>query len=324
MEKAFMFFVCKIYFLLYVILLNHMQSNIIVITGGSGFIGTKLTEELLSHGYSIRILLDKVPSRITNPSVSSIILDLMNDEIKSEYLEGVFGIINLAGVPIFGSWNKKYKDLIYQSRMKTTNSLVSAISKCTVKPQVLVSASAVGYYGNTGSNVITEESPAGNDFLAHVCTDWEHAAVSAEQYGVRAVTIRTANVIGPGGIMGVLVPLFKWHIGGYFGDGTQYMPWIDWRDIVGIYSYALDHDMHGPYNSSTGAVPQKDFMKTIARVMNKYPVWRIPVFAVKLLYGEFSSALTGGTNPSNKKISDVGYQFKVTDLAVSVVDSLKK
>lgn len=300
-----------------------MQPNIIVITGGSGFIGTKLTEELLSRGYSIRIL-DKVPSRITNPAVSSIILDLMNDEIKPEYVEGVFGIINLAGVPIFGLWNKIYKDLIYQSRMKTTNSLVSAISKCTAKPTVLVSASAVGYYGNTGSTIMTEESPAGNDFLAHVCTDWEQVALSTETFGVRVVTIRTANVIGPGGIMGILAPLFTWHIGGYFGKGDQYMSWIDWRDIVGIYTYALDHDMHGPYNSSAGAIAQKDFMKTIARVMDKYPVWRIPVFAVKLLYGEFSSALTGGTNPSNKKISDAGYQFKVTDLAVSVADSLKK
>lgn len=292
----------------------------ILITGGAGFIGTKLSEKLLSLGYGV-VILDKIPSRIVNPNLYSFTLDISKDTLSPDIFRDVCGIINLAGVPIFGRFTKKYKDLVYNSRIGTTKKIVDAIEKLEIKPKVLVSASAIGFY-KISKNILNEESEKGNDFLAHVCIDWESEAKKAESFGVRTVILRTAHVIGPGGLLSVLKGLFEKWIGGYFGNGMQHMPWIFYQDIIDMYIYAIENNLSGVYNTAVESPTQKDFMNTI-RVVTKSPLlWRIPLFAAKLMYLEFADSLTSDFVIDSSKIKKEGFVFSVTNLKDAIEKSL--
>lgn len=296
----------------------------IIITGGSGFIGTLLASKLLSNNYWV-VILDTQPPRITHDNLEFKKIDPANIAIDPVWIDGAHGIINLAGVPIFGRFTEQYKSLVLKSRIDTTTELVSAIGKTTIKPIVLVSASAIGYYGNTNGTAVSESAPAGTDFLAQVCVQWEQQAMEASKLGVRTVILRTAHVIGKGGILGVLVPLFKKWIGGYFGSGTQHMPWIGANDLVDMYIYGLEHDsMNGTYNTAVGNPTQREFMKTIARAVRSPFTWRIPAFIARLLYLEFADALLVDTAVDNTKITSAGFMYTETDLYATVVTSTNK
>lgn len=298
----------------------HMKK--IIITGGSGFIGTLLTQELLRRGYVV-VILDTRTSRIQHEYLESHVVDTSRDGLDSKWFTDVYGIINLAGVPIFGRFTKKYKDLIYRSRIDTTKKLIETISKLSQKPQVIVSASAVGYYGNAFGKSATEQDPAGTDFLARVCVDWEQSALQAEQQGIRTVILRTAHVIGSAGLLGTLVPLFKKWIGGYFGNGMQHMPWIGANDLVSMYIAGIENTaMDGVYNTAVGNPTQKDFMKTIARAVGAPITWRIPTFVAWIMYLGFADALTVDTVIDNTKIKSTGFTYTETDLYDVVMKSI--
>lgn len=290
----------------------------IVITGGAGFVGTLITKKLTEKGIEIRVL-DKTESRLKHALVKSFIIDTSTKDIDPTILDGAFGVINLAGAPIFGRFTKEYKKVIYDSRIKTTENIIKAIDKCSNKPRVLVSASAIGFYGNRGKESLDEGSKPGKDFLAQVCVDWEKSARQAEKFGVRTVCIRTAHVIGKGGLIGVLEKLFKKHIGGYFGNGKQYMPWISANDLVNLYIFAIENeDMRGSYNACVKNESQKDFMKKIAKSLKSWPVWRIPKFFGWLIFLSFIDALTSSTNIENSKLLETGFIFNDTDLEKTV------
>lgn len=294
----------------------------IIITGGSGFVGTLLTQELLAKGYAVSIL-DTRASRIVHEHLESHIVDTSRDTLKPEWFTNVYGIINLAGVPIFGRFTKKYKDLVYHSRIDTTKKLIETLGSLSEKPQAFVSASAIGYYGNTSGNSVTEQQPAGTDFLAQVCVDWEQSALQAEQQGIRTVILRTAHVIGTAGLLGTLVPLFKKWIGGYFGNGMQHMPWIGAHDLVTMYIAGIENTaMHGVYNTAVDNPTQKDFMKTIARVVGVPITWRIPAFVAWMIYLGFADALTVDTVIDNTKIKATGFVYKETDLYTVMMKSI--
>src|SRR5574343_114222 len=286
----------------------------VVITGGAGFIGTLITKRLTEKGIEVYVV-DRTESRIKHALVKSVIVDTANNKIDPTILDGAFGVINLAGAPIFGRFTEKYKKVIYDSRINTTKNLIESIKDCLVKPESLISASAIGFYGNRGDELLDEGSKPGNDFLAKVCIEWERAARDAEQLGVRTVCVRTAHVIGNGGILAVLKNLFKKHIGGYFGNGKQYMPWVSANDLVSIYIYALENkNMRGAYNSAAKSEPQKVFMKKIAKSLGAWPVWRIPKFFGWLIFLSFIESLTSSTNIDNEKIIGAGFIFKDTEL----------
>jgi uncharacterized protein (TIGR01777 family) len=294
----------------------------IIITGGSGFVGTLLTQELLHRGYAVTIL-DTRASHIQHKHLESYIVDTSRDNLDPEWFADTYGIINLAGVPIFGRFTKKYKDLVYHSRIDTTKKIIEAISNLSQKPHVFVSASAIGYYGNTFGNVVTEQHSAGIDFLAQVCVDWEQSALQAEQQGIRTVILRTAHVIGAAGILGTLVPLFKKWIGGYFGNGMQHMPWIGARDLVSIYIAGIENTaMRGIYNTAVDNPTQKDFMKTIARAVGAPITWRIPALVARMIYLDFADALTVDTVIDNAKIKTTGFTYTETDLCAVVMKSI--
>ncbi len=298
----------------------HMKK--IIITGGSGFIGTLLTQELLRRGYVV-VILDTRTSRIQHEYLESHVVDTSRDGLDPKWFTDVYGIINLAGVPIFGRFTKKYKDLVYRSRIDTTKKLIETISKLSQKPQVIVSASAIGYYGNAFGKSATEQDPAGTDFLAQVCVDWEQSALQAEQQGIRTVILRTAHVIGSAGLLGTLVPLFKKWIGGYFGNGMQHMPWIGANDLVSMYIAGIENTaMHGVYNTAVDNPTQKDFMKTIARAVGAPITWRIPTFVAWIMYLGFADALTVDTVIDNTKIKSTGFTYTETDLYDVVMKSI--
>ncbi len=295
----------------------------IILTGGSGFIGTYLTKQLLSEGYSVTVV-DIVAPRISDSNVSFFKHDIVKEQIPESVIEDSFGIIHLAGVPIFHRWTASYKKLILESRVASTKNIVSAISKCSKKPEVFVCASAVGYYGDS-KELLIETSPRGNDFLSGVCVRWEQEAQKANDFGVRVVSLRTANVLGKGGMLGVLVPLFKKWIGGYFGSGSQSMPWVHYKDIISMYVFALSHPLSGPYNTHAGEyVTQKFFMKCVADVVGSPIVWRIPVWAVRILYGEFADVFIVNQKISSQKIKGAGYVFHYEILKEALQDVLSE
>lgn len=294
----------------------------IFIIGGSGFIGSKLTEELLSRGYFVTIV-DLVKTRIVNPHLTFLHLNLAIEKPDDSFFDGAYGVINLAGATIGKRWNSGYQKLIYDSRIKTTKTVVDGILSAKNKPFVLVSASAVGYYGDRGGELLREESKPGRDFLATLCTDWEVQAERAKIAGVRVVCIRTAHVLGPGGLLSTLEPLFKRGLGGYFGKGTQYMPWVHYRDVVGLYVFAIEHDISGVFNIGAGhSLSQKELFTQFAKVVHSpLPfLFRIPHVVAKLFLGNFADSLLTSQNTDSSKIKQLGYHYRFENLSTALAD----
>ncbi|MFA7285552.1 MAG: TIGR01777 family oxidoreductase [Candidatus Paceibacterota bacterium] len=285
----------------------------IVILGGSGFVGTNLTEKLLAKDYQV-LILDIMPSRLTHQNLTFHKLNLMDEDIPTEIIINSHGIINLAGIPIFGRFTKKYKDLIYKSRILTTRNIVKAIMSLEVRPKVLVSASAIGYYGDQKDKLLNEEMPSGEDFLSHVCKDWETEALKLKDTGTRVVILRTAHVIGQGSLAKILKNLFTKNIGGYFGNGAQRMPWISSSDLVDMYIFALEENIKGIYNTASNSPTQKEFMNAFKERYKSLFTWSIPRFFGFLLYGEFIDTLLGGQNIDSTKIKNSAFVFKDTEL----------
>lgn len=295
----------------------------IVITGGSGFIGTGIIQELLERGYRVRNL-DRVPSRIHDSRIENHPVDIARDTLDPAWFEGAYGVINLMGVSIFGRWTKKYKESLVESRVLATEKIVTAMRATRVNPTVLVSASAIGYYGGFSDETWKSETDSGGgDFLAQICHDWEYEALQAESVRTRVVIVRTGHVIGKGGLLGVLFPLFRFWAGGYFGNGNQGMPWIDWRDVVNWYVHAIEHTtVSGIYNTAAGSVSQKEFMQTIAKVTGQKFLWKIPLFAVRMIYLGFADTLATGVYVNNEKIQSLNV-IEHTDLTQSIRDAYK-
>jgi uncharacterized protein (TIGR01777 family) len=293
----------------------NLQGKKIALIGGSGFIGSKLIEALLTLGCEITII-DLLPPRTIHERVLFKKAKLAVEQLDPQFLSGYYGVVNLAGATIGRRWNKAYKKLIYDSRILTTKALVKNLATATIKPNVLVNASAAGYYGDGKDELLNERHGPGKDFLSHVCVDWEHAASEASTLGMRVVLIRTANVMGPGGLLASLRPLFTKGLGGYFGSGNQYMPWIHWTDIVDIYVFALvNEQLEGAYNVGAGnTISQKKIFKAFARSIHIPIVWRIPRFVARLILGEFADALIDSQNTSSQKIIDAGYVYRINDI----------
>ena len=295
----------------------------VVIVGGSGFIGTKLTEELLAKGWEVTIVGRSAP-KIANKKLVFFRIDRTEEISDAEIFNDCTAIINLAGASIGKRWNKEYQQLLYNSRIDTTKSIVAAIAKANSKPNVLINASATGIYGNRGETVLNENDSIGFDFLSHLCVDWEKEANEAQNFGVRTVLIRTGNVLGDGGLLASLSPLFKIGLGGYFGNGKQIMPWIHWKDIVGIYLFAIENNIHGAYNAcASEQTSQKQLFKAFAKVIHAPFVWSIPYFAAKLALGNFADALFESQNISSRKIIDSGYHFLFPHLNRALGDIYK-
>lgn len=306
----------------------------ILITGGTGFIGRALIDTLLLDGHQISVL-TRNPGRAEDELPSGV-LAVKWDGFSSKgwlyHLEENDAIINLAGESIAGEsltavltrrWTEDQKNRIKQSRLDVGIALVEAIQAASQKPQILIQASAVGYYGPSGEESLTESAPAGDDFLATVCKSWEDSTAEIEKMGIRRVIIRTGLVFAPkGGILPIMLLPFHFFVGGPIGNGKQYIPWIHIRDQVDAIRFLLTNEKaQGAYNlSAPNPVSNNEFGRIVGQVLQRPNRIPTPGFALKLVLGDKSSLVLSGQNAVPQRLLDSGFQFKFETLEAALKD----
>jgi uncharacterized protein len=296
----------------------------VTVTGASGFLGTRLLDRLLRDGHSLHILGRKrkqgLPAAVKFSS-----WDAVHAEAPLESLAGADAVIHLAGEPVAQRWNADVKRRIRESRSTGTRHLVRAIGKLSRRPRVLISASAGGYYGDRGEEVLTESSAPGHDFLAEVCKEWEREARAAEVFGVRVAMVRIGLVLGTeGGALKQMLTPFRLGVGGRLGSGEQWMPWIHIDDLIEMFVFALDRTVSGPLN---GAAPQPvrnaQFTAALARTIHRPAIFPVPRFALKLMFGEMAEIVFASQRMFPKVAEAAGFQFKFVALEAALADLLK-
>jgi len=305
----------------------------IVITGATGLIGRILVQELSTRGDEVTVF-TRYPRKVDRNLASSIKIvkwDYNKPEEWGKHLNGIDTVIHLAGANLGAKrWNKKYKKLAYESRIRSTKNLVEAIKSVEQKPKAFICSSAVGYYGNRGDDYLNEDEEPADNFLAKLCADWEQEAAKVETLGVRRSSIRTGLVLSKNeGLLKQMIPSFKLFLGGYLGNGQQWFPWIHINDIVGIYLHIITNDstgggLEGAVNAaSPGIVRMKQFAKALGRVLNRPSIFPIPKFAIKLLKGELGNYATDSQRVLMNKLLNSGYKFKYENLEEALRDLLK-
>lgn len=285
----------------------------IAITGSTGLVGNELIPLLVTGGHEVvRIVRSK-------PDPGDILWKPREKSIEADKLADVDAVVHLAGESIAsGRWSEAKKKRIYDSRIEGTKFLSETLAKLNSKPKTLICASAIGYYGNRGDEILTEESSAGDDFLAGVCRDWEAAADPAREAGIRVCHSRFGVILSSkGGALKTMLPLFKWGVGGKVGSGDQYMSWVSLDDAVGSIVHALQtDDLAGPFNvTAPNPVTNKEFTKVLAKVLSRPAFLPAPAFGLRLMLGELADALLlGGQRVLPKQLEATGYQFRHTDL----------
>jgi len=280
----------------------------ILVSGSNGLVGKALVETLKDAGHSVSRLV-----RSMLAYTHEISWDPEAGFLDKSRLPGNEVVVHLAGESIMGWWTAAKKQKILASRVKGTRLLAEALAKCPDKPRVFISASAVGYYGDRGNEVLKEESPSGTGFLADVCRQWERACEPAAEAGIRVVNFRTGIVMSKeGGALGKMLLPFKMGMGGILGTGKQWMSWIAIDDLVGIISYLITADsLQGPVNAvSPTPVTNEEFTKTLGRVLSRPTVIPMPAFAARLIFGEMADELLlGSSRVDPKKLKAAGYPF---------------
>jgi len=295
----------------------------ILIAGGAGLIGTNLSGKLKEKGYNV-LLLSRKSKRGNSYSVYSWNPD--KSEIENEALKRADYIINLAGAGIGDKrWTKKRRELILDSRVKTSELIFNKIQETGKKPKAFITASGIGYYGaNTSEKIFSETDQPAADFIGQICQQWEQAADPFEKSGIRTVKIRTGIVLSKkGGALSRMAVPVKFWIGSALGSGKQYLPWIHIDDLCDIYVRAIeDAKMTGAFNAvAPQHVSNREFMRTLAQVMGKpffFPA--IPSVVLKLLFGKMSDILLYGSRISAEKIISAGFEFRFPGLANALKD----
>lgn len=292
----------------------------IFMTGATGFIGKALAARLASRG-------DQVVAWVRDADRAKRVLDgaelLPIDRDPVDALGDA--VINLAGEPVLGRWTEAKKQSLWASRVALTERLVDAIGRANAKPKVLISASAVGYYGDRKDERLTESSPPGSDFLANLCVDWERAARRAENHGLRVALIRIGVVLGKGGALEKMLPAFKAGAGGKIGSGEQYMPWIHLEDLVSLFVKAIDDPSYsGPINGTApNPVKNKEFTRVLTEVLHRPAIVSVPSFVLKLMFGEGSSIMTEGQRAVPERATELGFAHRFSDLREALRDVLR-
>ena len=291
----------------------------ITVTGAGGLIGAKLVERLRARG-------DEVTTLSRNPSSAGAVAWQPEEApAPATALAGRDGVIHLAGEEVAQRWSDDAKRRIRSSRELGTRNLVAGIAAAEPRPRVLVSSSAVGYYGPHGDEPLDEQTPAGSDFLAEVCVTWEREAQRAAELGLRVVNVRTGVVLARGGgALAKMLPFFKLGVGGPVAGGDQYMPWIHVDDVVGIYLAALDgEDWIGPVNASAPEpVTNRAFAKALGRALHRPALAPVPGLAVRTLYGEMAEIVTQGQRVLPRRAQEHGYTFAHPDLQEALRSAL--
>lgn len=275
----------------------------IAITGASGLIGTALVGYLKSQGHTVQRLVRRAAT-----SSEEITWDPIAGTVDMEALAGVDAVIHLAGAGVGDKrWTKKYKAEILNSRLLGTTTIAKAVA--IVKPEVFISASAIGWYGESGNRAVVETDRAGDDFLATVCREWEAAADLAGD--VRTVKLRTGLVLDPtGGALGRMLPLFRFGLGGKLSNGKQWWSWITLHDQIRAIAFLLENKISGPVNlTSPNPVTNSEFTAGLARAMHRPALFPVPAIALKIALGGFSTEITGSKKVLPQVLTEAGFTF---------------
>lgn len=302
----------------------------IAVTGASGLIGRTLVDSLTAANHQVYRLVrtsgvtrpavgrNDIPGGNRTDGVREMSWDPATGVVDFGALEGIDAVVHLAGEPIGDArWTAETKRRIRDSRVTGTTVLAEALAQLDAPPRVFVSGSAVGFYGNAGARPLTEDAPVGDDFLAHVCRDWEAASAPAARVGIRVVHPRTGVVIARSGPLMDKVRLpFRLGLGGRIGDGNQYVPWISLTDHVRALRHLIDHELEGPVNLvGPHAVTNRELTTALGRAMRRPTVLPIPVLAIRMLYGEMGVSLaTASQNVVPAKLIDTGFSYEHPDL----------
>ncbi|HEY7292328.1 MAG TPA: TIGR01777 family oxidoreductase [Vicinamibacterales bacterium] len=292
----------------------------VVITGGSGFLGRPLARRLAAEGADVVVLTRGQHASGGNGHIRFVTWT-SNEPAGAwaQEIDGAAAVINLAGESIAGRrWTPAQKQAILDSRVDATRSIVAAIRSAASPPAVLVNGSAVGYYGPHGHEVVTEDTPAGDDFLAHVCTRWEAEAERASGPVTRVVCIRTGLVLEKdGGALPQMLPPFKFGVGGPIGSGQQYWPWIHREDWIGLVLWTLRQNLvSGPLNATAPEpVTNTEFARALGRALHRPAFMPAPAFALRLLLGEMADALLlSGQRAVPRRAEQAGFTFTYTNV----------
>lgn len=299
-----------------------MSSSRILISGASGPIGAALVPALKARGFAVMRLVRKAVT-----GEDHITWDPARP-LSPETVSGFDAVIHLAGESIVGRWTEAKKRRILDSRTQGTGHLAEAAAKASQPPRVFISASAVGFYGNRGDEILREDSPSGEGFTAETCRQWEAAAQPAAQAGIRTVLMRFGVVMSAdGGALPKMLPAFRMGLGGRLGNGRQWSAWISVRDVVGAIQHVLDHEsLSGPVNTvSPNPVTNAEFTRVLASVMNRPAIFPVPAFAVRLIFGEMGEELLlGSQRVEPAKLMASGYRFQHPDLRDALKEILQR
>lgn len=298
----------------------------IVVTGATGFIGQALVGRLVQEGHDVHILLRK-PRPGLPPQVSYSIWDALQNDPPASALEGAEAVIHLAGEPVVQRWNEATKRSIRASRVGGTQRLVSALSQLSSYPRVLISGSAIGYYGARGDEILTETSARGQGFLADVSEEWESAANLGLALNMRVVLLRTGLVLGrEGGALARMLPAFRAGVGGRLGSGEQWMSWIHLDDLIRMITAALTNPgFTGAVNGvAPGPVRNHDFTQALASELRRPAIFPAPMFLLRLLFGEMAEAVLEASQRVMPVVAErAGFDFRFTELGPALRDLLR-
>jgi uncharacterized protein (TIGR01777 family) len=302
----------------------------ILTAGGTGFVGEALVGQLLRDRHEV-IVLTRDPSVYRQPepgfSATPVRWDARGEGPWCEYLRGCGAVINLAGEPLVSKrWDSAQKDVLRQSRLGATETLVRAMERHCPAPSVLINASASGYYDLHVDGKITESHPRGDGFLQELCEAWENAAKAAESFGVRVVLLRFGVILGKdGGILKKMTPPFSFFCGGPLGDGTQWISWIHRRDVVEIIRFAcLNENLSGAVNAaSPSPVTMEQFCQSLGAVMGR-PSWlKVSARMLRLVFGEMAEVLLSDQQLVPMKLREAGFRFRYPELDQAFRDIFK-
>jgi uncharacterized protein (TIGR01777 family) len=278
----------------------------ITISGASGFMGRHLMKSLAEAGHSPRALSRHAP--------------------PAESLREADAVIHLAGEPLAQRWTAEAKRRIRESRVAGTRNLVAALAALPRRPEALICASAIGYYGSRGDEVLTESSAPGSGFLPEVCVAWEREAQAAEALGMRVVRVRTGLVLAArGGALVRMLPPFRMGVGGRLGSGRQWISWIHLEDLTALFQFAVESQVRGPLNAvAPYAVTNSDFTRELARTLRRPAVFPVPGFALRLLFGEMADVLLASQRAAPAAAEAAGFRFRFPQLAAALESLLRR
>ncbi|MFN7932664.1 MAG: TIGR01777 family oxidoreductase [Bryobacteraceae bacterium] len=295
----------------------------ITLTGASGFIGHRLIERLLQRKHTLHLLGRKRPTNLP-PSVQFSGWDATSGNTPPvEALHNAEAIIHLAGEPVAQRWTPAVKQRIRTSRVDGTQALLGAIAQLPVKPQTFIAASAIGYYGDRGEELLPETASPGTGFLPEICIAWEGASNAARSQGIRTVPLRIGIVLGPdGGALAKMITPFRLGAGGKIGSGRQWMSWIHADDAVGLILHALETtSLQGPMNvTAPNPVRNTDFTRALGHALHRPTLIPVPEFGLKLVFGEMATMLTSSQRVDCAAARHSGYRFQFPDLGTALAN----